>query len=84
MPITKTIWRGKVGTRDSGARNVNVPITSMPVTSISCTLVETVYNKVPYSARNRGAYDANLVSGYQLPVTSYQLLATSYQLPVTH
>ena len=30
MPVTKTIWRGKVGTRDFGAYNVIVPIMSMP------------------------------------------------------
>ena len=37
VPITKTIWQGKVGTRDSGACNVTVPITSVPITNIYCT-----------------------------------------------
>ena len=37
MPVTKTFWRGKVGTRDFGAYNVIEPVTSVPVTSIYCT-----------------------------------------------
>ena len=36
MPITKTIWQGKVGIRDSVACNVTVVMTSVPVTSIYC------------------------------------------------
>ena len=31
------IWRGKVGTRDSGACNVTGPVTSVPIASIYCT-----------------------------------------------
>ena len=38
VPITKTFWRGKVGTRNSGACNLIMPVTSMPVTSIYCAL----------------------------------------------
>ena len=34
--ITKTIRRGKVGTRDIGACIVVLPITSVPITSIYC------------------------------------------------
>ena len=35
MPITKTIWRGKVGTRDFGACDVIVPIVNVSITSIT-------------------------------------------------
>ena len=34
MPITKAFWQGKVSTRDFGARNLTVPLTSVPITSI--------------------------------------------------
>ena len=34
MLITKTIWRGEVGTRDSGAYDEILPITSVFVTII--------------------------------------------------
>ena len=36
LPITKTIWRGKVGTRDFGASNLSVPITSLLFTNTCC------------------------------------------------
>ena len=36
VPITKTFWRGKVGTRDFVACNVNELVTSVPVTRIYC------------------------------------------------
>ena len=36
MPLTKTISRGKVGTRDFSACKMIVPKTSVPVTSIYC------------------------------------------------
>ena len=35
VPITKTFWRGKVGTRDFVTCNVIVPIMSLSVTSIN-------------------------------------------------
>ena len=37
VPITKMIWRGKVGTRDFGAYNVIVPTTSVLATGICHT-----------------------------------------------
>ena len=39
VPITKTIWPGKVNTHDIGVRNVTVPTTSVPRTSICFTLI---------------------------------------------
>ena len=38
MPITKTIWRGKVGTPKKCACIVIVPVTSVPVTRNYCTI----------------------------------------------
>ena len=37
VPITKTFWRGKVGTPKKCACNVTGPVTSVPVTSIYCS-----------------------------------------------
>ena len=39
VPVTKTFWRRKVGTRDFVACNVTVHITSVPVTSIYCITI---------------------------------------------
>ena len=36
VPITKAFWRGKVGTRVSGAYDATIPITSVPITNIFC------------------------------------------------
>ena len=38
MPVTKTIWYGKVGTHDFGAFHAIIPMTRMPITSIYCTV----------------------------------------------
>ena len=35
VPMTETIWRGKVGTRDSDACNAIEPIASAPITEAS-------------------------------------------------
>ena len=38
VPITKTIWRGEVGTHDFGVCNVIVTMTSFPIRSIYCII----------------------------------------------
>ena len=35
VPITKTLWQGKVGSHDFGAHNAAMPTTSVPMTSIT-------------------------------------------------
>ena len=37
MPITKTIWWGKVGAHDFGAYTVIVPVTSVPIAIFYCS-----------------------------------------------
>ena len=39
VAITKTIWRGKVGTRDFGACNATVSLKNVPILSIYCTVM---------------------------------------------
>ena len=39
MPVTKTFWRGKLVHAGFGAYNEVVLVTSVPVTSIYCTIV---------------------------------------------
>ena len=54
VPITKKIWREKVGTHDFCAKNATEPIPSAPVTSILYLMTRLRSDTDIYDRQNRG------------------------------